>query len=165
MTCIYTKFMTKMSKLEKILFHPKRILESLNHSSINHWRHQSENNHCKTSIHRIDHRQLLHRKLNQKETETTWHKEETIMKYSILISTSLTLFLGLTSVEAAWGFGDSKADKVLLKDIQVLTLHAGRSTTGTCRSFSYPWKPGLTFSYPWISTRFDLQLCMKFNQV
>jgi hypothetical protein len=33
--------------------------------------------------------------------------------------------------KAAWGFGSSDPGKVLLRDVQVLTLYDGKMTTGT----------------------------------
>lgn len=42
----------------------------------------------------------------------------------------LAVFLCLSSV-SAW----SSSDSILLKDIQVLTLHSGKSTTGECIFF------------------------------
>ena len=41
------------------------------------------------------------------------------------------VLLGLAGPSlAAWGFGSSDPGKVLLKDVQVLTLHSGKMTTG-----------------------------------
>ncbi len=52
------------------------------------------------------------------------------MKSFLIISLAVLVCLVVTPTLAAWGFGSSDPGKVLLRDVQVLTLHSGKMTTG-----------------------------------
>ena len=52
-----------------------------------------------------------------------------IVKPAFLLAVVILTSLSQPST-AAWGFGSSDPGKVLLRDVQVLTLHDGKMTAG-----------------------------------
>ena len=60
------------------------------------------------------------------------------MTVALKVAISLAILFGLLGPSlAAWGFGSTDPGKVLLKDVQVLTLHSGKMTTGKIDFFHW----------------------------